>query len=260
MYTHHFDVTIHSSSINSPGHDPLVAGSKKSLWPLLSPLQSTQLMPPLSRKRLLPAPSMLPANASSLLSSSSTSQLLSGGHASPTLASMVVQLTRKAGGIVKHKPCPSHCAPPTYLTDTLTNFDCIVQEATGCPIPASSGVHRQAAAALDLRCPLPPPTVSMFPTLDVSMFLPNHASLVPTRGLEHKSSSGGTSLTMAATSAAREAKDDSWLFQELEAMTYVSDFLSDAFPNHYVRNSNRRSRSETSLRMCVSLYCKTRQA
>jgi hypothetical protein len=37
---------------------------------------------------------------------------------------------------------------------------------------------------------------------------------------------------MAATSAAREEEeDDSWLFQELEAMTCVPDFFSDNFPN-----------------------------
>jgi hypothetical protein len=39
------------------------------------------------------------------------------------------------------------------------------------------------------------------------------------------------SLTMAATSAARDDEEDSWLFQELEAMTGMPDFLSDDFPN-----------------------------
>jgi hypothetical protein len=70
----------------------------------------------------------------------------------------------------------------------------------------------------------------MLSTLDTSTFLPNRAAPAP--GPEDKSSSGGASLAMAATSPAREEeKDESWLFQELEAMTCVPDFFSDDFPN-----------------------------
>jgi hypothetical protein len=71
----------------------------------------------------------------------------------------------------------------------------------------------------------------MLPTLNTSVLLPDHALPVLAQGLEDKSSSGGASLTMAATPVAREEEDGSWLFQELEAMACMLDFLSNAFPN-----------------------------
>jgi hypothetical protein len=77
---------------------------------------------------------------------------------------------------------------------------------------------------------LPPPTVNMLSTLGTPAFLPDRTTLALTRGPKDKSSSGGASLTMATMSAARE-EEDSWLLQELDAMTGMPDFLSDDFTN-----------------------------
>jgi hypothetical protein len=115
---------------------------------------------------------------------------------------------------------------------TLANFARIVQEATGCPVPASSIVRKQAAiVASEPSCLPPPPTARILSTLDTPVFLPDRAVSAPAWGPEDKSSRGGMSLTMAATSAARDDEEDSWLFQELEAMTGMPDFLSNDFPN-----------------------------
>jgi hypothetical protein len=113
---------------------------------------------------------MSPANASSPWSSSSASQLLSDGRASPALASRHVQLTQKATRIIKRKPCPSRRPPPIYIMTTPATFVHIVQEVTGCPVHTSSGVRRQAAIASESSYLPPPPTVSMLSTLDTLTF------------------------------------------------------------------------------------------
>jgi hypothetical protein len=174
---------------------------------------------------------MSPTNASSQWSSSSASQLLSDGRASPTPASRHIQPTQKVGRVIKRKPRPSRRPPPIYLTATPATFARIVQEATGCPAPTSSSVRRQATIASEPRYLPPPPTLSMLSKLDTPAFLPNHTTPAPALGPEDKRSSGGASLAMATMSVAREEEEDSWLLQELEAMTGVPDFLSDDFPN-----------------------------
>jgi hypothetical protein len=174
---------------------------------------------------------MSPANASSPWSSSSASQLLSDGRASPALASRHVQLTQKARCIIKRKPCPSRRPPPIYITTTPVTFARIVQEATDCPVHTSSGVRRQAAIASESSYLPLPPTVSMLSTLDTLTFFPDRTAPAPAQEPEDKSSCGGVSQTISTTSTARVEEEDPWLLQELEAMTGMLDFLFDDFPN-----------------------------
>jgi hypothetical protein len=134
------------------------------------------------------------------------------------------------GRIIKRKLRPSRRPPPIYLMATPATFARIVQEATGCPAPASSVVRRQATVASEPNCLPPPPTASILSTLDTPAFLPDCTTPALVREPEDKTSSGGASLIMTATSSARE-EEDSWLLQELEAMTGVPDFLFGDFPN-----------------------------
>jgi hypothetical protein len=187
--------------------------------------------------------SMSPASANPCGSSSypttPSSSSASGGYDAPALSPTPPQARRcllgepRAGRVTKRKPRPSRRPQPTYIMADPANFRRMVQEVTGFPVVASSGVRLHAAARS--WSPTPPPAACILPTLDTSAFLFDRAvSAAPARGHDDdgKSSSGGASPAVTTVAAVeKEDGGDSSVFLELEAMACAPPaFLSDDFP------------------------------
>jgi hypothetical protein len=185
------------------------------------------------------SPATTNASASSSYPTTPSSSSTSGGYDAPAPAlrptppqARCLLGEPRAGRVTKRKPRPSRRLPPTYIMADPANFRRMVQEVTGFPVVASSGVRLHAAAARSWS-PTPPPAACVLPTLDTSAFLFDRAVVAaPARGHDDgKSSSGGASPAVTATAVEKEDDGDSSVFLELEAMACTPPaFLADDFP------------------------------